>query len=229
MKLSDENLYDTYEAYKDYKTPKLSRKDIRRFDELIWGPSKIREDMNILEIGCGTGSFLSYLSYKKCCNFMGIDQDPALENIIPDEVRSRFFCRDVWEALSDPCIKDLDRIIALDVLEHFPPNEVIRLLMAIKEKLRSGGKITLKSPNASSPWGLQYQFGDLTHRAMLTPLSVRQLAAAVGMNVDAILPVVQGSRRRRFTDAVLHRFLSWALLTPPQIWSANFVAILSVP
>jgi len=219
-------LYGTYASYKGYRTPELGPKHMRRFDDEIWGPAECRADMSFLEIGCGTGAFLAYLAAKGVKSFLGIDHDPALAQVVPEAARAHFACRDLRDVLADPATEPLDRVVALDVMEHFSAEEGVALLSAIAGKLAPGGRVVLKVPNAASPWGLSYQYGDLTHRTAFTPLSMRQMADAAGLSVRLLAGQRQGSRRRMLTDALVHRFLSWALLTPPEIWSANLYAVL---
>ncbi|MBC8445114.1 MAG: class I SAM-dependent methyltransferase [Rhodospirillaceae bacterium] len=221
------DFYSSYRAYKDYQSPSLTAKDIARFDAEIWNPGAFSTDMNCLEIGSGTGQFLAYLSKKGIGNFQGIDHDPALESVQPIEVASRFKCVDVWQYLETLNTATIDRIILLDVLEHFTPDEGFKLLSRSVKALGRQGKIIIKVPNASSPWGINYQFGDLTHKSAYTGESLRQLATACGLRVESIYDQRRGSRRRMVTDAIVHRFLSWALLTPPPRWGANLYCILS--
>ncbi len=220
--------YGTYASYKGYTTPEVGAKQARRFDAEIWAPADCHAAMSFLEIGCGTGAFLAYLRGKGVARLLGIDHDPALAGVVPQAVRGDFACRDVWDALADPGLGPFDRVVMLDVLEHFPPEEALRLLQAIRARLAPGGRVVLKVPNAACPWGLQYQFGDLTHRTAFAPLSLRQLADAAGYGAAMLYPQRQGTRRRMITDAVVHRFLAWALLTPPEFWSANLYAVLKV-
>jgi SAM-dependent methyltransferase len=218
--------YGTYASYKGYVTPGLGPKQVRRLDAEVWRPAECEPGMAFLEIGCGTGNFLAYLHRKGVTRMLGVDHDPALAGVVPDQVREHFACRDVWELLFDEAVGPFDRVVLLDVLEHFPADEAQRLLLALAPRLAPGGRVVLKVPNAACPWGLQYQFGDLTHRTAFTPLSIRQLADASGYQVASVYPQRQGSRRRMVTDALVHRFLSWALLTPPEFWSANLYAVL---
>ncbi len=219
-------LYGSYASYKGYTTPKLGPKHMRRFEDDIWRPAQCDAGMSFLEVGCGTGAFLAFLGAKGVGRFLGIDHDPALADVVPPSVRGHFACRDLREVVADPAIEPFDRVVALDVFEHFTAEDGTALLAAFRAKLSPQGRVVLKVPNAASPWGLSYQYGDLTHRTAYTPLSLRQLADAAGFSVRLLVGQRQGTRRRLFTDALVHRFLSWALLTPPEIWSANLIAVL---
>ncbi len=221
------DFYSSYRAYKNYQTPSLAAKDIARFDAEIWVPGDFSTDLSCLEIGSGTGQFLTYLAAKGLKDFRGLDHDPALRDVQPPEVAERFDCADVWAYLDASNDIAVDRIVLLDVLEHFTPDEGFRLLTALSEALTGQGKIIIKVPNASSPWGANYQFGDLTHKTAYTGESLRQLATACGLRIEALYDQRRGSPRRRITDALVHGFLSWALLTPPPLWGANLYCVLS--
>lgn len=217
--------YDSYAAYKGYATPSVGPKQMRRFDAEIWRPAACDAGMSFLEIGCGTGAFLAYLRAKGVTRFLGIDHDPALAEVVAPELRAHFRAEDVWATLDRP--ESYDRVVLLDVLEHFSPEDGRRLLAAIRARLAPGGRVVVKVPNAASPWGLAYQYGDLTHRTAFNSLSLRQLAAASGFAPPMLYAQRQGSRRRAFTDALVHKVLDWALLNPPEFWSANLYAVLA--
>ncbi len=220
--------YGTYASYKGYVTPQVGPKQVGRFNQEIWEPAQCSPSHSFLEIGCGTGAFLAYLHGKGVRRVLGIDHDPALAKVIPEVARNDFVCRDVWEVASDESLGRFDRIVLLDVLEHFEASEALRLLQSLRGRLAEDGRLVIKVPNAGSPWGLPYQYGDLTHRTAFAPISMRQLADAAGFAPPLLYGQRQGSRRRRITDAVVCRLLSWALLNPPEIWSANFYAVLQV-
>jgi len=220
------SFYETYASYKAYHSPVIGQKQIRRFDAEIWRPATCKPEMAFLDLGCGTGAFLAYLAAKGVTRRIGIDHDPALATVLPEPVRADFRCGDLLTLLADPALGQFDRIVMLDVLEHFSATTGRDLLRLARQRLTPNGRVVLKVPNAGCPWGLSYQFGDLTHCTAFSPPALRQLADAAGFTAE-IRAQIQGSPRRRLTDALVHRFLSWALLTPPEVWSANFYAILT--
>ena len=217
----------TYGDFKGYTTPTLKPKHARRLDREFWIPAACEPGMSVLEIGCGTGLFLAYLRAKGIDDFLGIDLDPRLADVVPGNVRERFRAVDVWEFLDEaPNAAAFDRIALFDVIEHFTVADATRLLERLRPLMRPGGRLVLKTPNGGSPWGLQYRYGDLTHKAAYTPGSMRQLAIAAGWRCTAAYPHYLGSPSRVLFDRALHGLLDRVLATPPEIWTANFFAIL---
>ncbi len=196
------------------------------FDAEIWYPAQCSPYDSFLEIGCGNGDFLAYLAGRKATRFHGIEPDGALAATIPAALRGHACSRDVWELLADEEAGPFDRVIVRDGVESLPPAEAMRLLDALRPRLNEGARVVLRVPNMASPWALQRQFGDLTHRTAFTPQSLGRLADAAGFELASVWPQRRGSRRRRLTDALVHRFLSWALLEPPPVWSAHFYGML---
>ena len=220
--------YETYAEYKGYETPTLAQKHVRRFEREVWGPGAYHTDMSVLEIGCGTGVVLTNLALKGVHKLVGIDQDPRLEKIIPEPLRPNFKAIDVWTYLEDlsPDLPAIDRIIMFDVLEHFSLTDGQRLLDALRVRLAPDGLIHLKVPNAGSPWGQQFQYGDLTHQTAYTPESMRQQAISAGLRCRKIYPHKLGSPVRQVWERLIHGFLNRTLTAPPEIWEGNFFALL---
>ena len=184
--------------------------------------------MACLEIGCGTGLILAYLAAKGVENLRGIDHDPELEAVVPAQVRDHFQVADVWSFLAEnrSDAGTYDRILLFDVLEHFDAEEGCRLLRELAGALKPGGRIHLKVPNAGSPWGIQFQYGDLTHKTAYTPESLRQQAVAAGLRCLEIYPQKLGSPARQFWEGLVHGLLDRLLASPPEIWQGNFYAVL---
>ncbi|MGY9001837.1 MAG: class I SAM-dependent methyltransferase [Rhodospirillales bacterium] len=222
--------YETYKDFKGYETPSLKPKRMRDFDREIWDRAKCLTNMRFLEVGCGTGQVLAYLKLKGASDVTGIDQDPALVEFIPEVARDAFKAIDIDGFLKDSDKEaKFDRIFLFDVLEHFTHTDGHALLEKLSGLLAPGGGILLKMPNMSSPWGAQHQFGDLTHIAAYTPVSTRQMAVSIGMTCTWCGANVQGSPLRRILDPMLHGILSKILMSPPEVWTANFYAYVEFP
>lgn len=223
----DTDFYATYGRFKDYATPNLGAKQIARFDAEFWRPAGCAPAMSVLEIGCSTGLFLAYLAAKGVGDFIGIDHDGEVVGYLPEAVAANFRRAEALDFLETGAEgRRFDRVAMFDVLEHFPPAEGARLLRLVAGVLKPGGKVVIKVPNMASPWGAKYQFGDLTHRAAYTPESLRQLALACGYAGAECYPHLEGSPVRRLTDGLVHGLLSRLLASPPELWSANFFALL---
>lgn len=207
--------------------PVPGRVEAARFDAEIWYPAQCSPYDSFLEIGCGDGSFLAYLAGRKVARFQGIDPDPTLAERLPEDLRPHFSCRDAWQLLAAPEAGPYDRVILPHILEFLSPDDGIRLLETLRPRLNEGARVVVRVPNAASPWALPARHRDLTSRTAFSPASLAQMARRAGYDVDGIWPQRRGSRRRMFTDALVHRFLSWALLDPPPLWCANFYGMLT--
>lgn len=224
----DALFYEGYGDFKGYSTPTLKKKHIKRFDKHVWQPAAFSTDMSVLEFGCGTGMFLAYLKAKGVTSFIGLDHDVKLADHLPDGLSDHFLAADIWDYLDDEkTTNQFDRVAFFDVLEHFAIDDGLRLLRALRSVLKPKGQIIVKVPNVSSPWGAQYQYGDLTHKVAYTPASIRQLAEAAGYTCVACYGHHDGSRGREITQAVLHGFLKRMLAKSPEIWTADFFAVLA--
>lgn len=176
-----EDFYAVYGGYRDYVRPDLAPKHIRLFDANIWQPGRFRPDMAVLEFGCGTGIFLAYLLHKGVRRITGVDQDANVRRHMPDDIASHFIEQDIWSYLeSQDGGERFDRIVMLDVLEHFSVYQAVDLLRRIKSILAPDGQVIVRVPNPSSPWGLRYQYHDLTHKAAYSPGALHQIALAAG-------------------------------------------------
>ena len=67
-----EDFYNNYAAFKRYLTPILKAKHVAWFDQEFWYPAKCTPETSVLELGSGTGEFLSYLKLKGVNYFIGI-------------------------------------------------------------------------------------------------------------------------------------------------------------
>jgi cyclopropane fatty-acyl-phospholipid synthase-like methyltransferase len=222
-----EDFYAVYPSFREYATPELKQKHVRQFDREFWQATDARSDMSILEIGCGAGLFLAYLEEKGVKDFTGLDLDAKITEFIPAELLAHVKIVDVWEYLERVPPHSVDRVAMFDVFEHFAPAEGVALLKKISNVLKPGGRVVMRVPNAASPWGLQYQYHDLTHKTAYNTGSLRQVALAAGFDTLSFFGQQKGHWFRRTREKMLHGLLSWMLTEPPGIWSANFLAVLA--
>ena len=223
--------YADYASFKQYEATCLKPKHVHQYDAEFWSTTECTPGMAVLELGCGTGQFLMYLAGKGIDDFLGVDFDPGVDAVMPEAIRPHFRATDVWTFLDDGAEgRSFDRIVLFDVIEHFTPIDGVRLLKALATILRPDGRVLIRVPNNASPWAGRYQYGDLTHLAHYTSSSMRQLALAAGFECTDCLPQRKRGLRRMlgmFEDG-LHGLLNWVLTDPPDLWSANMLAVLRV-
>lgn len=221
-----EDFYQVYDEHRTYVEAKIRKKHIQNFDEQFWTPAKVKTLHSVLEIGTGTGVFLAYLETKGIKDFFGIDADKKVLEFMPENISSKVKICDVWGFLDD-CNRKYDRIVLLDVFEHFSYIEGYQLLVQIRKILSPDGKIILRVPNAASPFGLQYQYNDLTHKAAYGPGSIGHMALAAGFVAESRSSVRRGNKFKRILENVILKILDTALTEPPPLWGANMIVVIS--
>lgn len=218
--------YNTYSTFKQYTTPTLKPKHIAAYDAEFWKPCQMTPNKRVLEVGCGTGHFLLYLQAKGVIDFAGLDLDTQLATHLPEAIKKNVSLLSIEEYLQQENHKPFDVIVLFDVLEHFSYTEGEALLRQLSTRLQPGGYILTKTPNMGSPWGLQYQYGDLTHKAAYNSFSLTHLAINAGLQVERCFGQKTGSPFRRMMDRIISKVLSKCLMCPSAIWSSNFFALI---
>ncbi len=136
----------------------------------------VPRDAAILEIGCGSGELLAFLTAHGFSNAHGVDISP--EQVALAQQHSRpVEHADAFEALQrGRC----DVVIAVDVLEHFTRDELARLAPLLYEALQPGGRLFIQTANGAGLFPRQVIYGDLTHLTIFTPQSLAQLLRPCG-------------------------------------------------
>jgi|TARA_B100001964_G_scaffold45735_1_gene50931 cyclopropane fatty-acyl-phospholipid synthase-like methyltransferase len=221
-----EDFYSVYDKHRTYVRAEVRKKHLAEFGRNLWTPAGFSRGHRVLELGCGVGLFLAFIEAKGVRDFYGVEMDEKAMEFMPTSIRERVSTESFETFFKNYNGLSFDRIILLDVFEHFTYGEGVALLRKIVQILKPDGQIILRVPNAGSPWGLQYQFNDLTHKALYAPGNIRQLAMAADLNCHACFTYTRGSVVRRITNSLVERVFNTLLTDPPPIWSANFVAIL---
>jgi 2-polyprenyl-3-methyl-5-hydroxy-6-metoxy-1,4-benzoquinol methylase len=160
------------QLYKNYvskfKTSQLEKdeKSIRKYRR--WCNYKylpalkyLNKNDSILELGCGPGYILEYLSQQGFNNVKGIDISQEQVDLAKSRNLNAEMV-DVFKFLSGK--KELYKaIIALDFIEHFTKQELLKLFPIIYDSLCKDGILLLQTPNGQGLFSGQVIYGDLTH------------------------------------------------------------------
>lgn len=112
----------------------------------------------ILEIGFGNGKFLQYCADRNW-DVTGVEINPLLVKL----AQEKGFTAVLSENLLELADEQFDLVVAFDVLEHIPQDEIIFFLKQVKRVLKKEGACLFRFPNGDSPFGLANQNGDITH------------------------------------------------------------------
>jgi 2-polyprenyl-3-methyl-5-hydroxy-6-metoxy-1,4-benzoquinol methylase len=160
--------------------------------EVLRSNSPIRD---VLEVGFGNGLFLAF-GRSLGWTVTGTELSPELV----EEAKSAGYSAHDAGFLSKLPDNSFDLICAFDVFEHVPESESVEFLQAIAAKLRPGGFIVLRFPNADSPLGNPFQYGDPTHVNAIGSLKLAYYAARAHLIVTAF----RASSRRSFRTSFVH-------------------------
>jgi SAM-dependent methyltransferase len=138
-----------------------------------------RKDQAILEVGCGCGCLMLALREQGYTNCQGIDGDEALVRH-GREVLGTDLAMGHWRSFLEESEATYDVIIALDVLEHLPREELLPTLKISGKRLAPGGRLILQTPNALCPFALPTLYGDLTHQFLMAPRTLEYLLRLAG-------------------------------------------------
>lgn len=176
-------LYETYVTRFKGADPKETEAGRRSFFD--WCQYRILpflqgvpSDGKVLELGCGPGYFLEFLSSRGFRHVQGIDicdEQVALAVRRGNDATSA----DVFQYLEETD-QAFSAIVALDFLEHFHRQELVSLLQSIFRALDDGGRLILRTPNGGGLFAGHIVYGDLTHLTIFTPNSLTQLLRNVG-------------------------------------------------
>ncbi len=146
----------------------------------------LKESQPVLDFGCGRGEMLELLKEEGVEAF-GVD----INSDFVEECRSKGLqCHlgDGMEFLASLEDNSLGAVFSAQVLEHFPFEDIEKILYLSYEKVRSGGYFIAETVNVASPAAFHGAFLlDPTHITPLHPETLRFLLESGGWRVKEII------------------------------------------
>lgn len=150
-----------------------------RFEKEILPLINLPKSARILDIGCGSGSFLKALAEKGYSQITGIDLSEEQVKLAHQLGVIQVQQGDLVEFLNTADHK-FDLISGMDIIEHFTKNELVDLLRLIQNHLNPGGLAIFRTPNLDAPMATVYANGDFTHENYMNASSAQQVLMACG-------------------------------------------------
>ena len=152
-------------------------------------------NIRILELGCGYGALLYWLTQAGYRCLEGIDRSP--EQVEGAHQLGLDFVRqdDLMAHLAKRASASCDVVIAFDVLEHFAKEEALLFSDRVFRALAPGGIFIIHLPNGEGIFSGAVVYGDFTHEVTLTRKSLGQMLRCSGfsqVNTYEDTPVVHG-------------------------------------
>lgn len=236
---ANSNLYERY-------TSTSSLANVDEESVLRWSKNYFRahyskllptnKDASILEVGCGYGygRYIAALLEMGYTNCYGIDL--SHEQISYAKTILRLTNVEQADALEWLDNKDnvFDCILGLDILEHLPTDDLLKLGEKMYRALKQGGVVIFQVPNGMSPLN-PIIYGDLTHVRAFTPQSMQQFLLHVGFVPSGyfdIPPYVHGIKsaiQRMIWSGIVKPFLGICVrilhgrVMGGRIYSSNFI------
>jgi 2-polyprenyl-3-methyl-5-hydroxy-6-metoxy-1,4-benzoquinol methylase len=147
---------------------------------------EIRKARRILDHGCGSGEFLSFLAEHATGALVGYDVSPS--QLAQARIRLSAIKNVTLEGGADPLqSSDFDLIFSIHVIEHIADERLSEFLRDLCTRLHPDGKLVIATPNGLNPFSYAYYMSsDRTHLRMHSPLTLAQLLVPEGLQIDSV-------------------------------------------
>lgn len=135
---------------------------------------------NILDLGCGRGEFLELLN-ESGRHGVGVESDPALVDVCRSKGLKVENCS-VLEWLQEDKQR-WDGIMIGHLIEHLSGSDAYALIQLAKQRLTTGGRIVLLTPNPNFLPGVGGFWSDLTHVRPYPLRSLHMLFEELGLAI----------------------------------------------
>jgi predicted TPR repeat methyltransferase len=202
-----------YERGRPGINPTTLRKQELRYMERTYGAlvNALRPGSKVLDLGCGTGILLYWLSTKKDLAPWGVEHSKTMVETAKTYLPNLNIAHQDGLAFLRGTQERFAGIFCTAVLEHIQGEDLLlEWVEAAADRLESGGFFCCLVPNAANLLGGYYRHIDLTHERAFTTQSILQLLEAAGLQDCRVLPVRPGRLLgviRQKIETWVHKFM----------------------
>lgn len=136
----------------------------------------------VLDLGCGMGELCWLALDAGATQVTGVNLSQGEIDFARPHVAAEFVCEDILAHLRARADRSVDRIFALNILEHLDKDTLVQVLDEARRCLATDGALVAMVPNATSTFGSMTRYWDITHHNAFTPSSVTQLMRLCGFS-----------------------------------------------
>ncbi len=153
--------------------------DVRRLIALYFPKERFSE---ILDVGCGHGPLLYFLTEAGYTRTSGVDASSEQVTLAERLGIRNIHCAPALEYTRSLPVASLDVVTLFDILEHLESQELFDLLDEVSRILRPGGLCLAHVPCAEGIFAMRVLYSDLTHVQAFTSVSAAQLFKLAGFS-----------------------------------------------
>jgi SAM-dependent methyltransferase len=199
--------YSTYDPARYATDPALARPRGTADWQSIRDWVGSERNQRLLEVGCGCGQLLFVLGEKGFQNATGLEVNAELARAGQTELGVAIAVGE-WRDFLGKTSDSFDVLIALDVLEHVKRQDLLTTLTASCQRLRPGGRLILRVPNALCPLATATFWGDLDHQFLAVPRTLQNLLVAAGFRGPiSVRETRPNGRLKRLLHGIVHRLV----------------------
>lgn len=135
----------------------------------------------ILDMPCGEGSFIYFLTKTGFNNAKGFDLDEQ-RIVVGRKLGLPVYVEDVQQVLDNQDDSSVQCIVSMNFIEHIEKIEAVNWIQKVFNKLKPGGVFIITTPSADSPFGNSHIYNDLTHKWAATSSVVQQIFTNCGFS-----------------------------------------------
>ncbi len=167
-------VFESEEAFR-----KGSKRVFESYEDNYLGLLPQDKDIKVLDIGCGWGHFLYFLKERGYKNLEGIDVGGEQVLTCKGLGLNAIHVDDTVQFLSTRA-GAYDLIILNFVIEHVPKAEILGLLRAVRNALKTDGQVLMATENMAKLTGLWSRYSDITHVVGYAERSLNHLLYTAG-------------------------------------------------